>query len=111
MTRFEALGILPDKKITVLCRDKESKKLKQLWKVDVVTFVDQLPPNLSFKLVFNHENPKLGWLIKFYRLNLRDHHFYVGYLKPDKRKLKRFAKRFDLNLEPIAHRLNRLPSQ
>lgn len=100
MTRFEALGILPDKKITCLYIPNGSKEMRQAWKTDFVTFVNQLPPSATFKLIHNDNNPKLGWLIKFHFLNPRTQRFNSAYLKPDKRKLKRFAKRFDISLTP-----------
>lgn len=101
MTRFEALGLLPNKRITAYGTGPDGR-LKEIFVTDPVRFVDELASSIvDIKLVIRHGQPKLGHLVKitFYRPDRQT--FSTGYFKTDKRKLKRMVKRFGWELAPI----------
>lgn len=98
MTRFEALGLLPNKRITAYVRQSDGR-LKQIFVTDPVRFVDELPSSIvDIRLTIRHSQPELGHLVKitFYRPDKQT--FSTGYFKTDKRKLKRMVKRFGWKL-------------
>lgn len=106
MTRFEFLGLLPNKRITAYVFQKNTRRLNKLWTTDPITFVDQLPPSfISLKIIARFSQPELGHLLKATWYSPRQGYCVSTYFKPDKRKLKRFVKRFDIKLpefKPIA---------
>lgn len=99
MTRFEFLGLLPNKRITAYAFQKNTKRLNKLWTTDPITFVDQLPQEfISLTFVARQSQPELGHLLKATWYSPKQRYCVSIYFKPDKRKLKRFAKRFNIKL-------------
>lgn len=92
MTRFEAFGVLPDKWVTALQKQSDGK-LHQVWRSDVIRFVNELPMNGTFRIVFRFKQPKLGYLLKW-RGFTPTGKFVAVYFRIDQRKLKRCVKRF-----------------
>lgn len=109
MTRFEALGLLPDKNIRCFVltaqdtyEDKPIKKLRQTGCLPPERFVDLLEHTniASFRLVIRHKQPELKCLVKFVCVdgNGHAHNFYA---KADMRKTKRAAKLYGLPLPKL----------
>lgn len=98
MTRFEALGLLPDKRITAYSRFEDGR-LHRVFVTDPITFIDQLPTHiLDYRLAIRHEQPELGHLVKITYYTPHKNCIIARYFKTDKRKLKRAMKRFGLKL-------------
>lgn len=101
MTRFEALGVLPDKTVPIIRRPKDEEDLWKIgWRLSLEAFVDKLPENASYKIIYNKKQPKLGLLIKIQYLRIGKG-LVVIIVRPDQRKLKRNAKRFDWKLPAV----------
>jgi hypothetical protein len=96
VTRFEALGVLPDKWVTAFQKDADGN-LKQAWRADVIRFVDELPLSGTFRIAFRLNQPRLGYLLKWTSF-IRDGKFAVVYFRADQRKLKRCVKRYGWKL-------------
>lgn len=98
MTRFEALGVLPDKAVPIIKQPEQEQDLWKIgWRLSPERFVDKLPDCASFKIIRRNEQPKLGLLIKIQYVK-RGKGLVKIIVRPDQRKLKRNAKRFDWKL-------------
>ena len=106
MTRFEALGLLPNKRIVAYTR-RDDKLLHKVFTTDPISFIEQLPPVISAKIAIRKDQPQLGYLIKL-TMAVRDG-IKVGYFRADQRKVKKAAKNWPLTLPkfPVPDSLNR----
>ena len=100
MTRFEALGVLPDKSIPLLKRyDDENDLWKVVKRISPERLVDQLPEEATYRIVLRKKQPKLGFLLKV--TTKQKNGIWRTYIRLDQRKVKRNAKRFDWKLPQV----------
>ena len=91
MTRFEALGILPDKSIPCL-KKTDAGKLKIALRITPERAVEEFDDGHHFRLITRDSQPELGFLLRITRIHQEG--VYKTYVRPDQRKVKRNAKRF-----------------
>lgn len=91
ITRFEALGLLPDGDEYVIYTGAHEKKLRRftmtLEEVAQTAALDD-EGRVAFKLVVRKSQPRLGWLIRVTGVTRNSTHF-AFYWKTDKKKVER----------------------
>jgi len=94
MTRFEALGVLPDKpELTAFRWEKEKVRYIKIGRFPMEAVVDMLHPDGSYKLQTGSYQKKLLFVVKV-SVSLPGGGIGKLWLKADNRKVRRNKKRF-----------------